>query len=156
MVPGLANGPPFPSKAKKGAIVAIANLDSPSVPIVVGICNMDVNTLGRVQGEKGIAVETLTWVGDEIWSWNPAGKAGIDAPDHIDAWLKDEDEVAETAQALGGVSLEDTEGDGPKSQEQEKATSRDDEELEDENQRQWTTQGMSVHHLTSACLIYTM
>jgi translation initiation factor 2D len=148
MVPGLANGPPFPSKAKKGAIVAIASLDSPSVPIVVGMCNMDVNTLGRVQGEKGIAVETLSWIGDEIWSWNPAGKAGIDAPGHIDAWLKDEEEIEETAQALGGVSLEDAKGDAQKSQKSAKGALHDDgEDLEDENQKQWTTSGMNIYHL---------
>lgn len=35
MIPGLAGGPPFPEKAKKGAIVAVASTDRPSVPVAV-------------------------------------------------------------------------------------------------------------------------
>lgn len=89
MTPGLARGPPFPSKATKDSIVAIASLDKPSVPIVVGICEIDVASLQQVQGAKGHAVRGEHWVGDEIWAWNPAGKPGGSAPEHIEGWDAD-------------------------------------------------------------------
>ncbi|KKY28727.1 putative translation machinery-associated protein [Diplodia seriata] len=42
MTPGLQNGPPFPQKAKKGAVVAVASLENPTVPVAVGVCEIDV------------------------------------------------------------------------------------------------------------------
>ncbi|CAD6586481.1 MAG: hypothetical protein ASARMPRED_002552 [Alectoria sarmentosa] len=118
MTPGLARGPPFPSKATKDSIVAIASLDKPSVPIVVGICEIDIASLQQVQGAKGHAVRGEHWDGDEIWAWSPAGKLGGSAPEHIEGWdvnttdaslwegpehlaTGDEDDDAEE----GGVSL---------------------------------------------------
>lgn len=86
MTPGLQRGPPFPSKAKKDAIVAIASLEKPSVPMVVGVCEVDVAGLSQVQGVKGHAVRGEHWDGDEIWAWSPAGKPGGVAPDHIEGW----------------------------------------------------------------------
>jgi translation initiation factor 2D len=143
MVPGLANGPPFPSKAKKGAIVAVASLDNPSVPVVVGLCNIDVNLLGRVQGEKGNAVETLSWVGDEIWSWNPAGKSGIDPPESIEAWLQVDDvDVEETTQVLEGVSIENSKVATQTPKRSGNGASFDiDGDQETSNQKQWSTPG---------------
>lgn len=118
MTPGLTRGPPFPSKAIKDSIVAIASLDKPSVPMVVGICEIDVGSLQQVQGAKGHAVRGEHWDGDEIWSWGPAGKPGGSAPEHIEGWdtdtthaslkegvkhltIEDDDDDAEE----GGVSL---------------------------------------------------
>lgn len=134
MVPGLAGGPPFPAGAKKGAVVAIASADRPSVPVVVGVCSLDVCALGSVQGEKGIAVEVLGWVGDEI-SGNEAGKLGVKVPDAIDAWLADDEEsVGEAAEAIGGVSLEDTPAEPmAESRNVEKEIS------EDEYKKDWST-----------------
>ena len=86
MTPGLARGPPFPSRAIKDSIVAIASLDTPSVPMVVGICEIDVASLQQVQGSKGHAIRGEHWDGDEIWAWNPAGKPGRSAPEHIEGW----------------------------------------------------------------------
>lgn len=118
MTPGLARGPPFPSKAMKDSIVAIASLDKPSVPMVVGICEIDIASLGQVQGAKGHAVRGEHWDGDEIWAWSPAGKPGGSAPQHLEGWdvntndasfregvehlkIDDDDDDAEE----GGVSL---------------------------------------------------
>lgn len=86
MTPGLQRGPPFPSKATKDSIVAVASLEKPSVPLVVGICEIDVASLKQVQGAKGHAVRGEHWDGDEIWSWSPAGKPGRSAPEQIEGW----------------------------------------------------------------------
>ncbi|MCJ1358900.1 MAG: hypothetical protein MMC33_008900 [Icmadophila ericetorum] len=86
MIPGLARGPPFPERARKGHIVAIASLENSSVPRVVGECLIDVSDLGKVQGVKGHAVETLHFDGDEIWAWSQTGKPGEQAPEQIDGW----------------------------------------------------------------------
>ena len=121
MTPGLARGPPFPSKAIKDSIVAIASLDQPSVPIVVGICEIDISSLQQVEGAKGHAVRGEHWDGDEIWAWSPAGKLGASAPEHIEGWdvdttntslkegvehliLEEEDDDDDDADG-GGVSL---------------------------------------------------
>lgn len=80
MTPGLARGPPFPSKAKKGAVVAIAAYERPSVPVVVGVCEIDVSALTEVRGVKGHAVRGMHWDSDEIWNWSSTGRAGGTAP----------------------------------------------------------------------------
>lgn len=105
MVPGLI-GPPFPDAAKKGKLVAIASSESPSVPLVVGVCEVDVCGLTRVVGEMGRAVRVVHWVGDEIFNYG--GHGGI-VPDNID--LPVENGVAEVVEELGGVLLEEK-GDG--------------------------------------------
>lgn len=114
MTPGLA-GPPFPAKATKGAIVGVASLDSPSVPVAVGICSIDVSKLQTTQGVKGCAVETFHWAGDELWDWSTSGKSGTSAPDSLDGWLEEDvDGLEEDIRNLdltvededvGGVSL---------------------------------------------------
>ncbi|KAF2420016.1 eukaryotic translation initiation factor SUI1 family protein [Tothia fuscella] len=114
MTPGLYGGPPFPEKAKKGAIVAISSAENPSVPLVVGSCEIDVNKLQSVQGAKGIAVHTVHWSGDELWAWNPTGNSGVEPPEHMDGWLDEAGDMAKLAGQAeelnivegGGVSLE--------------------------------------------------
>ncbi len=118
MTPGLARGPPFPAKATKDSIVAIASLDKPSVPMVVGTCEIDVASLQQVQGAKGHAVRGEHWDGDEIWAWSPSGRPGGSSPEHLEGWdvndidpslkegvehltVEDDDDDAEE----GGVSL---------------------------------------------------
>ncbi|KAE9969965.1 hypothetical protein BLS_004102 [Venturia inaequalis] len=110
MIPGLAGGPPFPQGAKKGAIVAVASTQSPTVPLMVGVCDVDVSALGRVQGEKGHAVQNIHWSGDELWSWNAiAGNGGREAPSELKGWFEDEEE-AETLQAqTAALDLQDEE-----------------------------------------------
>ena len=107
MTPGLA-GPPFPSGAVKGAIVAVASLEKPSVPMVVGICEIDVADLQDVRGAKGHAVRGSHWAGDEVWAWSLSGKPGGDAPEHIEGWAIDELSIDEGARHL---SLDDGEDD---------------------------------------------
>lgn len=86
--PGLA-GPPFPARAKRNAIVAVASLDKPSVPVAVGTCRADVSALQTTQGSKGAAVETMHWAGDELWDWSTSNKSGIAPPESLDGWLDD-------------------------------------------------------------------
>ncbi|KAL1601560.1 hypothetical protein SLS60_006475 [Paraconiothyrium brasiliense] len=106
MTPGLQRGPPFPKKATKGAVVAIASLESPTVPMAVGTCEIDVSSLGSVQGMKGHAVSTFHWAGDELWSWNPAGKPGSEPPASLQGW-DDENEDTALAAQIAGMDLQD-------------------------------------------------
>ena len=107
MTPGLARGPPFPSKATKNGIVAIASLEKPSVPMVVGVCVIDVASLQQVQGTKGHAVRGEHWDGDEIWAWSQSGKPGGSAPNHIVGW--DVDDVEHLNLGVNDLSIESNE-----------------------------------------------
>ncbi|XP_014561979.1 hypothetical protein COCVIDRAFT_33231 [Bipolaris victoriae FI3] len=106
MTPGLQRGPPFPKNATKGAIVAIASLEAPSVPMAVGECIVDVSALGSTQGTKGHAVSTIHWAGDELWSWSAAGKPGRDPPDTIDGWDSDTSPDASLADRTAAIHLD--------------------------------------------------
>jgi translation initiation factor 2D len=118
MTPGLQRGPPFPEKAKKGAVVAIASLEAPTIPMAVGTCEIDVSALEKVQGAKGHAVQTFHWAGDELWSWSSSGKPGTDPPGVLEGWDDEtggEDSLEGQTAALnledeqeGGVSLDNT------------------------------------------------
>ena len=121
MTPGLAGGPPFPERATKNAIVAVASIEAPTVPKVVGSCEIDVSQLQQVQGAKGHAVSGVHWEGDEIWAWSQTGTGGRPSPTDIEAWaIKDvknglqsltlEEEDDEDGED-GGASLEEATGD---------------------------------------------
>ncbi|KAL1955760.1 hypothetical protein VTO42DRAFT_8080 [Malbranchea cinnamomea] len=101
MTPGLANGPPFPEKATKGSVVAVASLERPSVPLFVGICEIDVSSLEKVQGMKGHAVRGVQWEGDELWSWSADGRPGGQPPEHLDGWLKEPKNIEQAVEELG-------------------------------------------------------
>ena len=167
MTPGLQRGPPFPAKTKKGAIVAIASLESPTIPMVVGTCEIDVSALGDVRGAKGHAVQTFHWAGDEIWSWSTSGKPGGDPPEYLEGWddeRKQDDNLAEQVDNLklegadeeeGGVSLgtddiaERSQAEKSQGLEGEDAPSKKDfiDEVED---RELNTKG-AVFFLNSRC-----
>ncbi|EMD87647.1 hypothetical protein COCC4DRAFT_166050 [Bipolaris maydis ATCC 48331] len=106
MTPGLQRGPPFPRHATKGAIVAIASLEAPSVPMAVGECIVDVSALGSTQGAKGHAVSTIHWAGDELWSWSATGKPGRNPPDAIDGWDADASHDASLADRAAAIHLD--------------------------------------------------
>ncbi|KAK2778434.1 hypothetical protein FQN52_002730 [Onygenales sp. PD_12] len=145
MTPGLANGPPFPESAVKGAVVAVASLARPSVPTFVGICEIDVAALGEVQGVKGHAVKGVQWEGDELWGWGAMGRPGQKAPEDIAGWLgedtgelegdleelnleEDREEVDVEGEEVGGVSLDGGRAeDGEEAQEEvlEEPTTKD-------------------------------
>ena len=111
MIPGLARGPPFPTKARKNAIVAVASLENPSVPMVIGVCEIDVANLKQVQGAKGHAIRGEHWNGDEIWAWSPGGKPGGSAPENIEGW--DVDDVDATLQeGVKDLLVDDPDDDG--------------------------------------------
>ncbi|PGH04900.1 hypothetical protein AJ80_08449 [Polytolypa hystricis UAMH7299] len=103
MTPGLANGPPFPSAAVKGALVAVASLEKPTVPSFVGICEIDVAGLGQVHGAKGHAVKGVQWEGDELWAWSHDGRPGQRSPDYIEGWAED---ISGVEEGVGGLTLE--------------------------------------------------
>jgi translation initiation factor 2D len=106
MTPGLTRGPPFPEKAKKNAIVAVASLTRPSVPACVGICEIDVGALGSVQGAKGHAVKGVHWDGDEIWAWSQTGIGGRQVPEAIAGW-DEESSTSQVEEGIGGLELEE-------------------------------------------------
>ncbi|OCL14419.1 hypothetical protein AOQ84DRAFT_308906, partial [Glonium stellatum] len=106
MTPGLQRGPPFPAKAKKGAIVAVASLESPTVPMAVGTCEIDVSALGDVRGVKGHAVQTFHWAGDEIWSWSTSAKPGGDPPEYLEGWDDERKENSSLAEQVDDLNLE--------------------------------------------------
>ncbi|KAJ8097320.1 hypothetical protein POJ06DRAFT_29413 [Lipomyces tetrasporus] len=64
MLPGLI--PPFPLTLKTGSIVAIASAERPTVPLAVGICNVDLGSITRVQGQHGKAILIIQCYGDEL------------------------------------------------------------------------------------------
>ncbi|KAJ5332488.1 hypothetical protein MYU51_019115 [Penicillium brevicompactum] len=106
MTPGLANEPPFPEKAVKGAVVAVASVDKHSVPVFVGVCEIDVSALGEVQGTKGSAVRGLHWEGDELWAWSSASRPGRPAPDYLEGWDEEKD-ADDEIEGLEDMTLED-------------------------------------------------
>ena len=110
MTPGLARGPPFPSRATKGSVVAIASLEKPSVPLVVGVCEIDVASLREVKGAKGHAVRGEHWDGDAIWAWSHSGGVGGKAPDILEGWDND-DGTSGLEQRLSQVEIEDSDDD---------------------------------------------
>ena len=105
MTPGLA-GPPFPVKATQGSTVAVASLSKPSVPMVVGVCEIDVAALQSVQGSKGHAVRGVHWSGDELWSWCANGTSGGPPPDNLPGWIDSPDPVDTATSAINNVQLE--------------------------------------------------
>ncbi|KAJ5291330.1 hypothetical protein N7478_000581 [Penicillium angulare] len=111
MTPGLANDPPFPERAVKDAVVAVASLDSHTVPLFVGICEIDVSALGEVQGTKGHAVRGLHWEGDELWAWSSSPKPPRPTPEYIQGWDDEieELEAEEVEGGVGGLSLDENE-----------------------------------------------
>ncbi|KAJ5554194.1 hypothetical protein N7513_004153 [Penicillium frequentans] len=120
MTPGLANEPPFPERAVKGAVVAVAGLNNHSVPLFVGICEIDVSGLGEVQGTKGVAVRGLHWEGDELWAWSSSSLPGRPAPEYLEGW--DEEAGDGVEEAVGNLTLEeapmgDAVGDTPAAEE---------------------------------------
>lgn len=90
MTPGLANEPPFPKRAVEDAVVAVASLDRHTVPLFVGVCEIDVSALGEVQGTKGHAVRGLHWEGDELWAWSSSSRPGQPAPEYLPGWDEEE------------------------------------------------------------------
>ena len=111
MTPGLARGPPFPERAKKGAVVAVASLEKPTVPVAVGVCEIDVSALQKVQGERGHAVENMHWAGDELWSFSTNDRPGRQAPDEIEGWGRAHDANV-LAEKAGNMDLEDGDDEG--------------------------------------------
>jgi len=164
MTPGLQQGPPFPEKATKGAIVAIASLEAPTVPMAVGTCEIDVSALGKVQGMKGMAVSTFHWAGDELWAWSSTSKPGIEPPDILQGWDDEQSEDLSLAERTAAVDLDDLEGGVPldaglterseaeKAQgvEGEKAPSNHDfvDVLDD---KELSTKGMLTYHHHTCC-----
>lgn len=121
MTPGIANDPPFPERAVKGAVVAVAGLDRYTVPLFVGVCEIDIAGLEEVQGTRGHAVRGVHWEGDELWAWSSSSRPGQPAPQYLKGWdeeieqSEEEDggEVDEVKEGIGELALQDGQaGDG--------------------------------------------
>ncbi|KAI5800368.1 RNA binding protein-like protein Ligatin/Tma64 [Peziza echinospora] len=117
MTPGLI-GPPFAEGAKKGKLVSINSIDNPTVPMAVGVAEIDVSGLSKAVGEKGKAVRILHWYGDEIW--NLFG-TGAKAPTELNveggagevptADSEEQDKQGGVEEAVQGLTLEAPEHD---------------------------------------------
>lgn len=103
MTPGIANDPPFPERAVKGAVVAVAGLDRYTVPLFVGVCEIDIAGLEEVQGTKGHAVRGVHWEGDELWAWSSSSRPGQPAPEYLEGW----DEEIEEGEEEGGEEVDE-------------------------------------------------
>ncbi|CAG7916511.1 unnamed protein product [Penicillium olsonii] len=137
MTPGLANEPPFPQRAVKGAVVAVASVDKHSVPVFVGICEIDVSALGEVQGTRGQAVRGLHWEGDELWAWSSASRPGRPAPDYLEGW--DEDREGDEEEEVGGLEEMTLEDKGSPAENVEETDELDAEEPAGEDEPEPTT-----------------
>lgn len=120
MTPGLAGGPPFPERAMKGAVVAVASMEHPSVPVCVGWCEIDVSALEKVQGVKGHAVRNMHWAGDEAWSFGASGKAGQEAPEEMEGWAQSSESRGLFGR-LDALGLDENDDGGVPLQEQDSA-----------------------------------
>lgn len=157
MTPGIANNPPFPERAVKSAVIAVAGLDRHTVPLFVGVCEIDIAGLEEVQGTKGHAVRGVHWEGDELWTWSSSCRPGQPAPEYLEGWddeigegeegdEQEEDDVIEAKEGVGELVLEEKEGDDetlgemPEKQEEEPSAVEE---------KEPTTKGMS---LFSSCL----
>lgn len=94
--------------------MAIASLDSPSVPKAVGSCLIDIASLRTTQGAKGHAVETMHWAGDELWSFSTTNKPGKPPPTELEGWLEheDADQMASVTKGTNDLDLDDEEEGG--------------------------------------------
>ena len=110
MTPGLAGGPPFPKTAKQAAVVAIASTDQPSVPVVVGTCEVDISALQSVQGAKGRCVSNMHWFGDEAWSFGASGKAAPKTPEEIEGWKRIL-QARGLSERMAGLDMDDDDAD---------------------------------------------
>ncbi|QIX01662.1 hypothetical protein AMS68_007179 [Peltaster fructicola] len=124
MTPGLANRPPFPSRAVKGSIVGIADYQKPSVPVAVGVCEIDVANLDDVRGAKGVAVTNVHWAGDELYNFSANNRPAPQIPDKLDGWeqwLLEQEAHSKTA----NLTIEDNDEGGVALGDEQKAPERD-------------------------------
>ncbi|TGZ76539.1 hypothetical protein EX30DRAFT_312329 [Ascodesmis nigricans] len=96
MIPGLV-GPPW-TEAKVGDIVAVEG-GRKGVAMAVGILEVDLKEVERVQGERGRAVKILHWWGDEVW--NMGSGEEVPAPDGV-AQAVEGVEALKVEEAVGG------------------------------------------------------
>lgn len=162
MTPGIANDPPFPERAVKGAVIAVAGLDRHTVPLFVGVCEIDIAGLEEVQGTKGHAVRGVHWEGDELWAWSSSSRPGQPAPEYLQGWddeieegeegdEQEEDDVVEIKEGVGEMTMEKenakTEGDDESLRELPEKQPEDQPSAVEEKEP--TTKGMP---LFSSCL----
>lgn len=154
MTPGLARGPPFPFKAVKGATVAIASYENPSVPLIVGECEIDVASLTSVRGTKGHAVRGIHFQGDEIWSWSHNNKPGTDPPDRLDGWYEETTDLDDVQQGVEDLDLEQDGGVLVQRPDDTNAEDGEDDTLDESAPppKEWMTKG-KICSLTRICLM---
>ncbi len=154
MTPGLTRGPPFPEKAKKNAVVAVASIEKSTVPAFVGVCEVDVSTLQKVQGAKGHAVRGVHWEGDELWAWSHTGAGGRPSPESIAEW-DDPSNKAGLSKGVQNMALEegDVDGQGEGGVSLEESTNRNghpDEDSQERNGPEEREEEPSTHEIDQA------
>ncbi|KAK9323479.1 hypothetical protein V1517DRAFT_289326 [Lipomyces orientalis] len=110
MLPGLI--PPFPLTLKTGSIVAIASAERPTVPLAVGICNIDLGSITRVQGQHGKAILIIQCYGDELPFRGKVSvplELRVEMPKFVDGNApiahSENDEVEKTAESIEKLDL---------------------------------------------------
>ena len=126
MTPGLI-GPPFPDGAEVGKLVGIASSERPTVPVAVGVCEIDVSGLRKTVGEKGRAVRVLHWLGDEVYELAGA----VQVPEKLEAPGMNEEALAEAVEGLEISPEEEKEKEKEESSGEEEIRQLDTKEIDD-------------------------
>ena len=86
MIPGIFD--PLPDLSPVGSIVGISLLDSPNVPVALGVCLVDCSAGKLDTTQKGVAVQVINVVDDKLFD---ICKHRIPVPDDLDVSLPQPD-----------------------------------------------------------------
>lgn len=151
MLPGTI--PPFPPAAKVGSVVGVVSSSNPSVIEAVGVSKMPLNTITRVLGTTGVAVEVLHHVDDELYKLNKY--VDIDVPKEVDLtipWPEEQPEREPELEQPEQAEDEDSEQEQPEQEdsEQEEQQQEAPEKQPEQQQPEKQPQNNNVNELANA------